>query len=157
VTDFNVETLYDDELVIAAASASQWARRRKIDISELRDERWILTSGDRWNYQIIENAFRRSGVEMPQISMKTLSVHLRANMVATGRFIATFPRSVLDLYADRLGLKALPIDLANANWPVKIATLRNRTLSAVVERFIICARDIAGSSVRRSIPHRHRL
>jgi len=25
---------------------SPWARRRKVDISELRDEQWILTSGD---------------------------------------------------------------------------------------------------------------
>lgn len=80
VTDFNVETLYDDELVIAAASSSRWARRRKVDIAELRGERWILTSSDRWNYQIIANAFQRSGVEMPKIGIKTLSVHLRANM-----------------------------------------------------------------------------
>jgi DNA-binding transcriptional LysR family regulator len=156
VTDFNVETLYDDELVIAAASASSWARRRKLDIAELRHERWILTSGDRWNYQVIANAFRLSGVEMPKIGINTLSVHLRANMVATGRFIATFPRSVLDLYADRLGLKALPVVLPNATWPVKIATLRNRTLSAVVERFITCSRDIASSTVGKSKPNRLR-
>src|SRR3954464_12330007 len=52
VTDFNVETLYDDELVIAAGSRSAWARRRKIDIADLRNENWILTSGDRWNYQV---------------------------------------------------------------------------------------------------------
>jgi DNA-binding transcriptional LysR family regulator len=103
--------LLEDELVIAAARASPWARRRKLDIAELRYERWILTSGDRWNYQIIANAFRLSGVEMPNIGINTLSVHLRANMVATGRFIATFPRPVLDLYADRLGLKALSVVL----------------------------------------------
>ena len=30
VGDFNVETLYDDELVIAAGCQSPWARRRKI-------------------------------------------------------------------------------------------------------------------------------
>jgi hypothetical protein len=49
-------------------------------------------------------------------------------MVATGKFITTFPRSVLDLYADRFGLKVLPVELPNSNWPVKIATLRNRML-----------------------------
>ena len=156
VTDFDVETLYEDELVIAAASTTPWARRRKLDIAELRHERWILTSGDRWNYQVIANAFRLSSVEMPKIGINTLSVHLRANMVATGRFIATFPRSVLDLYADRLGLKALSVALPNAQWPVKIATLRNRTLSAVVERFIGCARDVATTPVGRSRTHRLR-
>jgi DNA-binding transcriptional LysR family regulator len=154
VTDFNVETLYDDELVIAVGNRSPWAGRRRINISELRDEHWILTSGDRWNYQVIAAAFQMHGVEMPKISMKTISVHLRANMVATGKFITTFPRSVVDLYADRLGLKVLPVDLPNSNWPVKIATLRNRMLSAVVERFIACARDTARSATGKRRAHK---
>ncbi len=153
VGDFNVETLYDDELVIAAGCQSPWARRRKIDISDLRDEQWILTSGDRLNYQIIATAFRRRGIEMPKICMKTISVHLRASMVATGRFVTTFPRSVLDLHADRLGLKMLPVDLPNANWPVKIATLRNRSMSTVVKRFIACAGAIAKSAPDRKRAH----
>jgi DNA-binding transcriptional LysR family regulator len=150
VTDFKVETLHDDELVIAVGNRSPWAARRRLNISELRDEHWILTSGDRWNYQVIETAFQMRGVEMPQITMKTISVHLRAHMVATGKFVTTFPRSVVDLHADRFGLKVLPVDLPNANWPIKIATLRNRTLSPVVERFIACARDIARSATRKS-------
>jgi DNA-binding transcriptional LysR family regulator len=154
VTDFNVETLYDDELVIAVSNRSPWAGRRKLDISELRDEHWILTSGDRWNYQVIANAFQMRGVEMPEISIKTISVHLRVNMVATGKFITTFPRSVVDLYADRFGLKVLPIDLPNSNWPVKIATLRNRTLSSVVERFIAGARDTARSATGMRRAHK---
>jgi DNA-binding transcriptional LysR family regulator len=86
---------------------------------------------------------------MPNIRMKTISVHLRASMVATGRFVTTFPRSVLDLHADRFGLKMLPIDLANATWPVKIATLRNRSMSTVVKRFIACAGAIAKSRPAR--------
>jgi DNA-binding transcriptional LysR family regulator len=143
VTDFDVETLYDDELVIAAGARSEWARRRKIDIAELRDEQWILTGADRLNYLVIANAFRARGLDVPNIAIKTISVHLRASMVATGRFITTFPRSVLALHAERFALNMLPIDLPNANWPVKIATLRNRSLSVVVKRFIACAREIA--------------
>lgn len=146
VTDFNVETLCDDELVIAAGVRSQWARRRRIDISELRDEQWILTSADRLNYLVIANAFRARGIDIPKIAIKTISVHLRASMVATGRFITTFPRSVLALHAERFALKMLPVDLPSANWPVKIATLRNRSLSGVVKRFIACASEIASSA-----------
>ena len=153
MADFNVETLFDDEIVIAAGRHSPWARRRKVDIAELRDERWILTSSDRWNYQVIAKAFQLRGVEMPKISMKTISIHLRANMTATGRFITTFPRSVLFLYADRFGLKPLQIDLPDPTWPIKIATLRNRTLSPVVERFIECARAVAKSLAKSKRSH----
>jgi DNA-binding transcriptional LysR family regulator len=149
VTDFDVETLCDDELVIAAGARSPWAKRRKIEIAELRDEQWILTSEDRQNYQVIAGAFRAQGVAVPNIAIKTISVNLRASMVATGRFITTFPRSVLALHAERFGLKMLPIDLPNANWPVKIATLRNRSLSGVVQRFITSVKQITAPGGKR--------
>ena len=145
VNDMEVETLFDDELVIAVGRQSPWARRRKIDIVELRDEPWILTASDVWNYRVIADAFRQRGAEPPDVIMKTISVHLRTNLAATGRFITTFPRSVMLLYAERFGLKQLPIDLPGAGWPIKMATLRNRTLSPVVERFIDCARAVAKS------------
>ena len=148
VGDLNVETLFEDELVIVAGRESRWARRRTVDIAELSDERWILTSGDRWNYQVIAKAFEQRGAAMPKISMQTLSVHLRANMTATGRFITTFPRSVLLLYADRFALRVLPVDLPVCIWPIVVATLKNRTLSPVVERFMDCAREVSKSLVR---------
>jgi DNA-binding transcriptional LysR family regulator len=61
-------------------------------------------------------------------------------MVASGRFIATFPNSVARHYADRFSLK-VPVDLPVRPWPVAILTLKNRTLSPVVERFIQHLRD----------------
>jgi DNA-binding transcriptional LysR family regulator len=47
------------------------------------------------------------------------------------------PRSVAYYKA----LKVLPVDLPIRPWPVNIVTLKNRTLSPVVERFIACARE----------------
>jgi DNA-binding transcriptional LysR family regulator len=150
VDDLNIETLFEDELVIVAARHSRWARRRTVDIAELSDERWILTSGDRWNYQVIAQAFKQRATPMPKIGMQTLSVHLRANMTATGRFITTFPRSVLLLYADRFALKIVPVDLPVRTWPIVVATLKDRTLSPVVGRFMDCAREVSKSLIRKN-------
>ena len=114
VTDLKVDTLFDDELVIAVGRRSRWGHRRKVDIAELRDERWILTGDDVWNYLVIAKAFQMRGIEPPNVSMKTISVHLRASMAATGRFVTTLPRSVLYFHGDRLALKALSVDLRSA-------------------------------------------
>jgi len=73
---------------------------------------------------------------MPKISLMSFSVHLRANMVATGPFITAFPRSVLDLIGERFALKVLPVDIETGPWPVALVTLKNRTLSPVVQLFI---------------------
>jgi DNA-binding transcriptional LysR family regulator len=93
-----VEVLFEDEVVVAAAIKSRWARRRKIDIAELVNERWILTAPDAWNYRIVSEASRSRGLDIPKISLKTFSIHLRANLLATGHYIAALPLSVLRLY-----------------------------------------------------------
>ena len=45
--------------------------------------------------------------------------------------------------AVRHSLKVLPVNLPIRPWPLSILTLKNRTMSPVVERFIECAREIA--------------
>ena len=89
--------------------------------------------------------FPTSPEAAPDIRMRTLSVHLRTNLIATGDFITTLPRSVLHLYADRFGLRALPVDFPARPWPVSIIMLKNRTLSPLAEKFIECAYEIAKS------------
>jgi DNA-binding transcriptional LysR family regulator len=149
VNDLNIEILFDDELVVAAGMQTRWARRRKIDLAELADERWILTAPGTWNYSVLAEAFRARGLDMPKLSVKTLSVHLRTNLLATGQFVTAFPRSVLHLHADRFSLKALPLNLPARPWPVRVLTLKDRTLSPLVERFIECSRDVVKSIAGR--------
>jgi DNA-binding transcriptional LysR family regulator len=51
------------------------------------------------------------------------------------------PNSTLRVYGDRFAVKALPVDFPAQPWPAVIVTLKNRTLSPVVERFIQYVRD----------------
>jgi DNA-binding transcriptional LysR family regulator len=146
----NVEVLFQDELVIAAGMNSKWARRRKIDLAELADERWILSASGTWNDTVVAEAFRARGLDPPQSSINTLSIHLRASLLAMGPFIAVFPRSVVRQYGERFSFKVLPVELPVRPWPVTIVTLKNRTLSPVVEIFVACAREVAKSFARKS-------
>jgi DNA-binding transcriptional LysR family regulator len=145
--DLNVEVLFDDRLVIAAGIRSQWTRRRKIELAELINEAWILAPPDTTNYKVITEAFRERGLGTPKIALKTLSTHLRANLVGSGKFIAPFPNSVLTFYADRFSLKALPVVLPNRPWPVAILTLKNRMLNPVVELFLTHLRNFTRSRI----------
>jgi len=141
VDDLNVEILFNDHLVVAAGMRSPWARRRKVDLADLINEPWILSAPDSWNYRIISEAFRARGLTIPKIRLVTYSVHVRADMVASGECIATFPSSLVRYFAARSAIKVLPIDLPVQPLPVGIVTLKNRTLSPVVERFIQHLRD----------------
>jgi DNA-binding transcriptional LysR family regulator len=134
--DMNVELLFNDEMVVVAGMQSPWAHRREIDLVELVNEPWILTRPKTWNYTTVAEAFRARGLDMPKISLMTFSVHLRNDLLATGRFIPAFPRSVVSVNGSRFSLKVLPVDVPVRPWPVEIITLKNRTVSPVVQLFI---------------------
>jgi DNA-binding transcriptional LysR family regulator len=137
--DVNVEFLLDDPFVIAAGTHTRWARRRKIDPAELIDERWILSPPTTWSYQVLAEAFRTRDLNMPNASLVSVSAHVRTHLMANGPFLAVVPKSL----ADRYGLKVMPVDLAMQKYPIVIITLKNRTLTPVVQLFIDCAREVA--------------
>jgi DNA-binding transcriptional LysR family regulator len=146
VDDFDIEYLFDDPLVITAGMHSKWAHRRKMDIAELVDEPWILPPPRMWNYSWVAMAFKERGLSMPKVSFVTFSGVLKAYFLANGPFITADPMS----WARLNGFKILPVGLSLRPWPVAIVTLKNRTLSPVVDRFIECARDEAKSFTGRA-------
>ena len=145
--DLNVETLFDDRPVVVAHEQSPWTRRRKIDPADLLGEQWILPPPNAQLFPHVAEAFRARGLAVPKTSLATYSVHLRTNLLASGRFITVFPNSMLRLNGKRYALKALPVDLDIRPSPVVIVTVKNRTLSPVVERFMQCARAVAKSII----------
>ncbi len=90
---------------------------------------------------VVEEAFRARGLPLPNITLNTLSIHLRTSVLETSPYIAVLPHSVLRSYGKQFSLKVLPIHLPARPWPVTMVTLKNRTLSPVVERFMACARE----------------
>ena len=152
VDDLNIEFLFDVQLVIAAGPQSKWAaRRRTIDLAELVDEPWIMQAPHTWNYRNLAEACHARGLAMPRASLVTLSMSIITHFLADGQYITAMPRSV----AYFKSLKVLPVDLPVRPWPVNIVTLKNRTLSPVVERFIECAREVTRQmGERRPAPKR---
>ena len=97
-------------------------------------------------------AFNARGLDMPKPRLISYAMDLRVKLPARGRFITVVANSVLQLGGNRPTLKKLPIDLPARPWQVAILTLKARTLSPVVERFIECAHEIARSIAPRQRP-----
>jgi DNA-binding transcriptional LysR family regulator len=135
--DLNVEYLFDDPLVVATAPHNRLARRRRVEFSDVAGAPWLLPA-DTWTHALLVEAFRERSLQPPKVRLVTMSVQIRAELLADGECVTMFPASVAKHY----GLKLLPLDFPVHPWPVSIITLRNRTLSPVVERFIECARDV---------------
>jgi DNA-binding transcriptional LysR family regulator len=139
--DLDVETLFEDKLIIAVGKAGHLSRRRTVDLADLLDEPWILANPPSWNHSVIAEACRSRGLKMPNIVLSTFSTHIRASMVSAGKFVSTFPRSNALFYAKRFDLKLLQVELPQKPWPVAILTVKGRTLAPVTNRFLDHVRE----------------
>ena len=140
--DLDIEILYDDPHRVVAGTRSRWARRRKIVLAELVNEPWIYTPNEVVGAMIAE-AFKAHGLDVPRETVSAGSILLRKHLLATGRFLSVLPSSVLRYNAKQWSLKALPVDLGVKPRAVAIVTLKNRTVSPVVQVFAEHVRAIA--------------
>jgi DNA-binding transcriptional LysR family regulator len=143
--DLDMHYIVEDQMIIAAGMHSRWASRRKIDLAELVDEPWMLPPAASANYSRIADACQQRGIAIPTPRLVGFSMYIVNRFVGNGPFLAVYPRTVA-LY---LGLKVLPVELPERPLRIAIATLKNRTLSPVVERFIACAYEVTKSPARK--------
>jgi DNA-binding transcriptional LysR family regulator len=149
--DFEVEVLFNDEVVVAASKSSRWAQCARVELDELINESWILTPPDSWNYAIMAEAFRRRELVIPKPFLMTYSVPLRVNLAASGAHIAALPASVLRCNPANFGLTALPVELPQPDWPVAIVTLKNRVLGVAAQLFCAHVRTVAKALAAQTI------
>lgn len=140
--DLDAEVLYQDWAHILTGSKHPLARRRKIDLAELAGAPWLLPRESIFS-SYVTAAFEARGLAPPKLGVRSYSAHQRLSLVATNRFVSAESGSVLRFNADRFSLKVLPVDFAVHPWPVGIVTLKNRTVSPVVQIFLDCVRAMA--------------
>jgi DNA-binding transcriptional LysR family regulator len=142
--DLECEMLFDDQPVIVAGRRSRLARSRQLQLADLAGERWILPPASSPPGIAFAELFHAAGVELPHGPLTTLSVHLALQLVATGRFVALQAGSVLRFGGKNWPVRVLPVRLPIRPRPVAIMRVKNRTLSAVAQAFIDCAKSVAG-------------
>ena len=150
--DLVADTLFHDQLAIAASASSTWASRGKISLAEVAAAPWVLAPPDTWNSNQLAEAFHAAGLSMPKATIVTMSEPLRMLTLAKGDYVSAFTHSALRVSARRFDLKILPIELPTKPWPIVLVRLKNRTLTPAAERFIACARDVGETIAKGKQP-----
>ena len=154
--DMNAEELFDEHVFVVAGTNCPWARRRKIELAELMNEPWAIPPRETFIGSLFADAFQAQGLGFPQTKVIAGSFQLYFALLATGRYLAILPGSMLRFSGKRLGVKILPVDFPIQPWPVAIVTLKKRTLSPVVHLFIDCVREVAKPLANQTAPRHQR-
>jgi DNA-binding transcriptional LysR family regulator len=143
--DIVTEALFHDPLFVVAGPRNRWAARRKIDLSELLNEPWIMPVPDTTISGLIADGLRSSGLELPRSAVMSNSIPLRNSLLATGRYFSVLPGSMLQFGPRQPRVSILPIKLPDITQPVELMTLKDRTPNPTASLFIECAREVAKS------------
>src|SRR5262249_7949135 len=138
--DMDVEILFDDPLFVAAGINSPWARRRNIKLADVVNEPWTHVPYSAVGGPVIEEAFQSQGLT-PPAGVSCTNMQMHKALLATARYLAILPSSLLRFAPEQWSIKRLPIVLTRRPMPVGIISLRNRTMSPTARRFIQCARE----------------
>jgi len=140
--DVATEILFHDRIIVVAGLQSRWGRRRKIELAELADEPWSMPPPEFLVGSLVADAFRASGMKFPPRGVAFGTNRLHCALLAHGPFVSILPISMLRFGTNLPPLKVLPVELPIPPWPVGIMTLKNRTLSPVVQLFVDRTREV---------------
>ncbi len=147
--DLHADVLFRERLCVIAGGRSKWARRRRISLSELVNEQWILTPPNSVPFSLVEEAFRAKGLAVPAARAVSFSLHLRNSLLPTGQYLTALPSSCLRYSPMRSTLKALPVDFPSKPTPIAIVTLKHRTPNPITQIVVDCARDVVKPLTKR--------
>jgi DNA-binding transcriptional LysR family regulator len=134
--EYSADVLFHDRSVVVTGADNPLCNRRKLTLAELVNERWALGPLDSLSGAVQAEIFRTCGLPMPPLTVTTVSVNLRNELLATGRFLTIFPGFSLRLPRPHPSLRALSVQLPDTRIPIAIVTLKNRTLSRAMELFV---------------------
>jgi DNA-binding transcriptional LysR family regulator len=144
-----VENLFDDHVVIVVGKHHPLARPRRLRLTDLAQQRWILPPPTSEAGRLATEMFALSGMGLPHATVTTISIHVAVKLLASERLVAILPSSVLRFGGYERTLRVLPVKLPTQHRPVGALMLKNRTLSPVVQSFLECARQIVQQPRRR--------
>lgn len=134
--------LCQDRMWVVAGMSSPWARRRKLALADLVDERWCLPPPEHPVGALVIHAFRSIGLDPPQRAVSVGSAQCTSNIVARGQYLGVLGSMFLHFNPPSVRLKVLPIDFPVAAPPISVITLRDRTLSPAARLFLDFTREV---------------
>jgi DNA-binding transcriptional LysR family regulator len=93
--DIATEILFYDRIYLVGGSHNPWTRRRKVQLSQLADERWGLPPLDSPIGVSVADVFHKCGMKFPPKSVVTGSIQLISSLAELGPTLMVLPGSVL--------------------------------------------------------------
>jgi DNA-binding transcriptional LysR family regulator len=139
--DLAAEVLLKAPLAVLADQRHPLLKRKKLSLADTMGEAWTLSPPDSFLGRVVVDVFRRRKLPLPPAIVTTLSIHMRLNLLASGRFLTMLPERMVRQRANRAWLRALDIDLPDSAGAVASLTMKKRSIGGALKLFQQACRD----------------
>ena len=139
--DLASEVLLKAPLAVLADRRHPLLKRKKLSLADTMAEAWTLSPPDSFLGRVVVDVFRQRKLPLPPSIVTTLSVHMRLNLLASGRFLTMLPDRMVRQRANRAWLRALDIDLPESRGPIASITVKKRNAGGALKLFQQACRD----------------
>jgi DNA-binding transcriptional LysR family regulator len=139
--DLAAEVLLKAPLAVLADRHHPLLKRKNISLADTMGEAWTLSPPDSFLGRVVVDVFRRRKLPLPPSIVTTLSVHMRLNLLASGRFLTMLPERMVRQRANRAWLRALDIDLPESRGPIASITVKKRNVGGALKLLQQACRD----------------
>jgi DNA-binding transcriptional LysR family regulator len=139
--DLAAEVLFKAPLAVLADRRHPLVNRKKLSLADTMEETWTLSPPDSFLGRVVGDVFRRRKLDLPAAVVTTLSIYMRLNLLASGRFLTMLPERMARHRANRAWLRALSIDLPDSSGPIALITVKRRRVGGALKLFQKVCRD----------------
>lgn len=139
--DLAAEILLKAPLAVLADRHHPLLKRKNVSLADTMDQAWTLSPPDSFLGRVVVDVFRQRKLPLPPSIVTTLSVHMRLNLLASGRFLTMLPERMVRQRANRAWLRAIDIDLPESRGPIASITVKKRNAGGALKLFQQACRD----------------
>lgn len=132
------DVLYRDEFCIVCGPSHPLARsrRKRLDLRDLVDQRWVLPPSSAPLRQHLDILFMSQAADRPRFAVESVSLLTNLRMIQEGSMLGVMPSDIAHHFAENKLLKILPVPLGDFFGPVVLITRRDRMQSPAAKAFV---------------------
>nr|WP_298724389.1 LysR family transcriptional regulator [uncultured Steroidobacter sp.] len=134
--DVDLRVLHEDEFVVVCGPRHPLLNVKRIELSDLVRQRWILPRSNAPVRQRLDILFTANGGSRPRNAVESTSLLTNLAMLQESNMVTIMPADLVRQFSRSGLIRPLPVALPGLFFPVALITRANRPKSPVAEAFI---------------------
>jgi DNA-binding transcriptional LysR family regulator len=143
------EHLTEDEVVVYASKNHRLAKRKRVTLSEVAQERWVLARGSAAQERL-RRAFAQSGLPPPRVAVEENAVLFRRHLLPMTDLLGFGPKRFFRESSSREHLVELPIKGLSSRQSVGVCYRKDGYFAPATQRFIEILKETAKTLAART-------